>query len=125
MTTPVTLTVVGFGDIKPETLNLSSKSGPNSITAFIELPLGFDISQIDLNSVRLEGVVPAQLSPMSIGDYNDNGIPDIMIKFDRKLLVNYLNNNNLFGDNVPLIITGDYSQDVQFTVTETIDILKK
>jgi hypothetical protein len=122
---PVTLTVVGFGDIKPETLNLSSKSGPNSITAFIELPLGFDISQIDLNSVRLEGVVPAQLLPMSISDYNNNGIPDIMIKFDRKLLVNYLNSSNLFGESVPLTITGDYSQDVQFTVTETIDILKK
>ncbi len=124
-TTPVTLAVIGTVDIKPETLNVGSMSGPNSVTAFIELPLGFDVKQIDLRTVRLAGTIPAQLVPTSIGDYNGNGIPDLMVKFDRKLLINYLKSKSLFGDNVALTITGDYSITVQFMATGTITVLKK
>jgi hypothetical protein len=121
---PIAMAVVGTVDIKPETLNLESMSGPNSVTAFIELPLGFDVTEIDLRTIRLEGQVPAQLSPSSIGDHNENGIPDLMVKFDRKLLIDYLKTNNLLGDNVPLKITGNYSANVQFTVTDSITVLK-
>lgn len=124
-TVPVTLSVVGTVDIVPQTLNLGSKSGPNSITAFIELPLGFDVNQIDIKTIRLAGIIPAQLSPTSIGDHNNNGIPDLMIKFNRQLLVNYLKTNNLYGNDVELKITGNYSATVLFTSTDSLVVLKK
>ena len=122
-TLPVTLAVVGTVDVNPKTLNLKSMSGPNSVTTFIELPLGFDVRQIDLKTVMLEGVIPAQLRPTAVGDHNSNGIPDLMVKFDRKLLIDYLKSNNLFGSNVALTITGNYSETVQLTATDSIVVL--
>ncbi len=68
-------------DVKsdPETLNLASRG--RWITAFIELPEDYHAADIDPDSVMLNGVVPAEKS--GIGDHDSDGIPDLMVKFDR------------------------------------------
>ena len=85
-------------DIDPNTLNLKSKSDKNAITAYIELPVEAEVSQIDINTIVLDikrNIVTAQLRPTSIGDHDNDGITDIMVKFDRQDLISVLVNTEL------------------------------
>jgi len=71
-------------NIDPDTLNLKSKG--NWITCYIELPEGYSVENIDVSTVRLivaNGNVPAELSLTQIGDHDNDGIPDLMVKFSR------------------------------------------
>lgn len=74
-------------DIHPDTLNKKSKG--KNITCYIELPDAYSVEDIDIETVMLsvnDSSIPAELSPTETGDYNDNGIPDFMVKFDRQLV---------------------------------------
>ena len=75
-------------DIHPETLNLESRG--NWITCYIELPEGWDVGDMDPASIRLNGTVSAELWPSSIGDYDGDGVQDLMVKFDRRELIDML-----------------------------------
>jgi len=69
-------------DITPDTLNLISKG--KWITCYIELPEGFDLEDIDVSTISLnESINAIQNAPTTMGDYDDDGIPDLMVKFDR------------------------------------------
>jgi alpha-beta hydrolase superfamily lysophospholipase len=54
-----------------------------TFTVFIELPDG-SAASIDPATVTLNGVA-ALPSPTAVGDENGNGIPDLMVKFDRSV----------------------------------------
>lgn len=83
-TEPVTVTV----DIKPDTLNLRSEG--KWITVYIELPEGYDVNDIDIGTIMLEDLIPAEDSPTNVGDYDNDGIPDLMVKFDRQEVIGEL-----------------------------------
>lgn len=68
-------------DIEPDTLNLKSKG--RWITCYIELPEEYDVSEMDAPTILLENSIPAETQPTAIGDYDSDGLPDIMVKFDR------------------------------------------
>lgn len=87
-------------DFDPDTLNLRSKG--KVVTAYIELPEGFDVSQIDIASILLNDLVPALTKPTAIGDYDKDGIPDLMVKFERNKVQQILYS----GEKVLVIITG-------------------
>jgi hypothetical protein len=74
-------------DVDPNTLNLKSKG--KYVTCYIEIP-GFDPADIDVSTVMLDGVVPAEESPTGLGDYDMDGIPDLMVKFSRSTLISSL-----------------------------------
>lgn len=74
-------------DIAPETLNLKSKG--KWITAYIELPKGYNVADINVSSMLLNGTVRAQPKPKAIGHYED-GTPYLMVKFDRAGLIEYI-----------------------------------
>ena len=83
--------VFGIGatvDIYPETLNL--KSNGTWITAYIELPESYDVSDIDVATVFLDGAIPADSKRWEIGDYDEDGVSDIMVKFDRQAVIDYI-----------------------------------
>jgi squalene cyclase len=75
--------------IEPDTLNL--KSHGRWVTAYIELPAGYDVADIDVATVALTRVKGRELThpilavshPVAIGDKDHDGIPDLMVKFDR------------------------------------------
>jgi len=66
-------------DIDPDTLNL--KSNGRWITAYIELPSGYDLASVNIGTIALENVVPAEPRPTEICDHD--GTSGLMVKFDR------------------------------------------
>jgi PKD repeat protein len=75
-------------DIKPDTLNIRSKG--RWITAYIELPDRYSLKEVEISTIKLNDVIPAQKSPFRIGDYDCDGIPDLMVKFDRSSVKKFL-----------------------------------
>lgn len=76
-------------NVNPDTLNKASQG--NAVTAYIyiELP-GYDVDDIDVSTVKLStnnGMVSALLSPTEVGDYDNDGIPDLMVKFDKQAII--------------------------------------
>ncbi len=95
-------------DIDPDTLNLRSQG--RWITAYIELPGGFDVANIDVSTVALEGdiflegILSSELHPAETGDYDSDGVPDMMVKFDRSAVQELVS----VGDNVKLMVVGKW-----------------
>ena len=84
-------------DLHPRTLNLKSKG--RYVTAYITLPEGYDVSNIDISTIEIVRIDNDEIdpslpvlegSPTQIGDYNEDSIPDLMVKFDRQKLQEYL-----------------------------------
>jgi len=125
--TPLTLMKVieGVIDIDPDTLNRKSKG--RWITAYIELLEGYDVDQINASTVAIVAIdetdivlpIYAELSPTEIGDYDDDGIPDLMVKFDRKAVIQVVT----LGDRT-IKITGSFYDGTEFEGSDTIRVIK-
>jgi hypothetical protein len=93
-------------DIDPDTLNLKSQG--RWITYYIELPLGYAPENILVSTIALEGqdlfetLLLAEPWPTEIGDYDNDGIPDLMVKFDRSDVQSLVQ----VSDNVELTVFG-------------------
>jgi hypothetical protein len=91
--------------IHPKTLNLKSKG--RAVTTLLELPDGVEPSDIDLSSLRLEGVLPLIVPPTpKLGDGDGDGTPDLMVKFSRSDLIQLLCEKDQTTGNVVLTMTG-------------------
>ena len=90
-------------DFDPDTLGLRSTG--KVVTAYIELPLGYGVDEIDISSIRLNGTVPALPKPTEVGDHDGDGVPDLMVKFDRAAVQDIL----AAGEEVEITITGEVS----------------
>ncbi|MEW6601884.1 MAG: hypothetical protein AB1499_13005, partial [Nitrospirota bacterium] len=101
-------------DFDPNTLNKKSKG--TWVVVYIELPSGYSVADIVIPSILLNGVIPAESWPYSLGDYDKDGIPDLMVKFSRNSVINLLPN----GDNVQVEVTGT----VGATTFEGFDIIR-
>lgn len=77
-------------DVDPDSLNPRSRG--RWITAYVELPEGFNVSDIDLSSVLLNGSISAEFKPAEVGDYDNDGILDLLVKFDRATLIELVEN---------------------------------
>jgi len=76
-------------DIDPDTLNL--KSNGEWITCYIELSAGFNAGDIDTSTILLNGTIGVDLgAPTQIGDYDCDGMADLMVKFDRSTVIDWL-----------------------------------
>lgn len=94
VTKPVPEVIV---NISPDTLNLTSQG--QWITVYITLLPPYDVvsNPIDVSSVKITGVLDENIDVIGIavtaegevvlpqiGDYDDDGIPDLAVKFDRQ-----------------------------------------
>lgn len=102
-------------DINPDTLNL--KSAGKWITCYIELPQGHNVGDIDVSTVKLNGQVLAAAQPTQIGDYDGDGVADLMVKFDRSAL------GLDVGDAVQMTVTGQLTGGGSFTGSDTIRVI--
>ena len=80
-------------DLDPDTLNL--KSSGRYITAYITLPEGFTASEIDQATIRITQInediifdfgIDTTFTPV-VGDRDEDGIPDMTVKFNRQELI--------------------------------------
>jgi len=104
-------------DIDPNTLNL--KSSGKWVTAYIE-STDFDVEDIDIGTVKLEGTITAETQPVEVGDYDNDGIPDLMVKFNRQALIEYL--DGLTGP-VELTVSGLLYGSIIFNGSDTIEVI--
>lgn len=101
-------------DFDPDTLNQGSKG--TWVVVYIELPAGYAVKDIDLSSIRFEGTIPAEPQPSAVGDYDKDGIPDLMVKFKRSDVIAMLPQ----GDRVPVHVTGK----IRTATFEGVDIIR-
>ncbi|MEW6222914.1 MAG: hypothetical protein AB1476_06410 [Candidatus Hadarchaeota archaeon] len=109
-------------DIDPDTLNLKGKG--DWITTYIELPEGYAASEIDISSVKLNGTVSAVadlkygfVKDPQIRDSDGDGLPELMVKFDRAAVQALL-----APGNVTLTVTGEVGSAV-FEGSDTIRVI--
>jgi len=103
-------------EFNPDTLNVRGRG--RYVTVYIELPMGYDISQIDISSIRLNGTVPALTKLTEVGDYDSDGVPDLMVKLHRTAVQDALT----VGEAVKVIITGEVSG-IIFEGSDTIRVI--
>jgi len=102
------------------------KSRGKWITCYIELPEGYSVSDIDRTTILLNGTIPVDPfwvdKPLEsvVGDYDDDGIPDLMVKFNRAVVIEYLLNQNKTHRNVTLTVTGEIYDGTPFESSDTI-----
>ena len=106
-------------DFDPDTLNLKSKG--KVVTVYIELPEGYDVEEIDISTVMLNGIVPALARPTDVGDYDSDGVPDLMVKFDRADVQDVLEP----GNEVEVTVSGQLTDGTLFEDTDTIRVIEK
>lgn len=116
--TPTTVPDQAVIDLKPETLNLKSKG--ENITCYIELPAGQNVRDILVASILLENAMQAQQSPVDVGDYDRDGISDLVVKFDRQAVNDLLQGRN--GE-VTLKVTGGLRGGSTFEGTDTMIVI--
>jgi len=108
-------------DIDPDSLNL--KSNGKWITAYIELPEGYNVSDIDRATILLNDTIPVDQfwvdKPLEsvIGDYDEDGIPDLMVKFNKQDLIAILSSGEAI-----ITITGDVNG-ISFEGSDTIRVI--
>ncbi|MDH5442737.1 MAG: hypothetical protein OEX16_00280 [Hadesarchaea archaeon] len=88
-------------DIDPNTLNLKGEG--RWITVYIELPGDYDLANVGVATMMLESSIQAEPRLTEIGDHDGDGIPDLMIKFDRSAVQSLVS----VGD-VELVITSKW-----------------
>ncbi|MEE8402245.1 MAG: hypothetical protein V3R93_00670 [Candidatus Hydrothermarchaeaceae archaeon] len=128
--TPLDTTLATIIDIKPDTLNLHRMHSKGRhgrwITAYIELPEGYDVADINVSTVLLGGTIPAKSRPSYIGDYDRDGIPDLRVKFDRADVIDLVKALNLeLPADVELAVGGSLNDGRVFEGTDTIRVLEK
>jgi len=118
---PETKPIPAIVNIAPDTINL--KSMGNFITAYIELPNSFNVSQIDGNTIQISAVDGQPIEPI----YRDKTMPleiesdnCLSAKFERKDLQNVL----VPGDEVDITIEGLLTSGKKFIGTDTIRVIE-
>ncbi|WP_156043111.1 rhamnogalacturonan lyase [Paenibacillus sp. UNC451MF] len=113
--------------VQPNTLNVKSQGGKNSVTVDIGLPSAYDSSLIEVGTVQMSvyGSKPisAQEDKGNKGDKDSNdkhGDKGITVKFDRQQLIEALKGQN--GD-VEVTITGTLRNGNSFNGTDTLKVI--
>ena len=127
--TPTPLVINATIDIVPNTLNLRAKA--KYITCFIELPEAYNVSSLDVSSILLNDTIPVDpFAPIIIGDYDNDTIPDLMVKFNGTEVIAYIlanvNMTKLFEEmfmTITLTITGKLHDGTSFYGSDTVRIM--
>jgi parallel beta-helix repeat protein len=108
-------------DFDPDALNLKSKG--KWVTAYIEFPEGYNVSDIDVSSILLNGTIPVDMNaPTAIGDYDGDGVPDLMVKFNRTAVCEFILSKGIKLGNVTLTVSGKLRDGTEFEGCDTIRV---
>lgn len=107
-------------DIDPDTLNLKSRG--EWITGYIELPELHDVADVNVSTLELNDTVPAQCEPVAIGDYDNDEVLDLMVKFNRTEISQYILSEGIKCGNATLTVTGMLKDGTSFEGSDTIRV---
>ncbi len=106
-------------DIDRDTLKLRSRG--RFITAYIGLPEGYDVGDIDVETVYLSvgdgDPVPAEFSSAKVGDHH--GVPALRVRFDRQAVQGLLS----AGEEVVVYVGGLLIDGTEFLGSDTIRVV--
>jgi len=113
-------------DITPQSLRLIGRG--EWITAYIELPEDYCTSDINISTIKLNNTLSG--ASITIGDRDNDSIPDLMVKFDRQKVISYIMSNvdleRLYVERfmtITLTITGYFYDGTPFQGSDTIKII--
>jgi hypothetical protein len=113
--TPPAPIALGFS-FAPDALSPASRG--RWVTGLLEPPSPFAVGDIDITSIRLNGTVPVDpVAPTTLGDHDGNGVPDLMVKFNRVEVGLTVSE----GDDVAVTVTGTVNGQ-SFTGTDQISV---
>ena len=113
-------------DVDPDALNLKSKG--RWVTCYIKVSEGYNVSDIDRTTLALNGTIPVDKfwvdKPLEsvVGDYDNDTLSDLMVKFDRQALIEYLKTKGITVAEVTLAITAE-ANGISFEATDTIKVI--
>lgn len=73
---------------------------------------------ISLGTIRLNGQIQSEAKPAEMGDYDSDGIPDLMVKFNRSEAQKILQT----GEKVRITISGNLNDGRPFEGTDFIRV---
>jgi hypothetical protein len=104
-------------DVTPNTLNLGSRG--RWVTGRIELPRSIFVEEIDIASVMLQDQIPAEPEKVAVEDSDQDGIPELVLKFDREAFQDVLT----VGEFVEVRING-FAGERSFAGTDVIRTIR-
>ena len=106
-------------DFEPDTFNLQSKG--KWVTTYIELPEEYDVSDVNISTLILNSQVQAKPHLFEVGDYDSDGITDLMVKFDRSTLQEILE----VGQDVEITVSGLLTDETPFEGSNVIRVINE
>jgi len=117
-------------NVDPDTLNLRNKG--QWITAYIQVPEDQSAADINATTILLNGTISPVLDPkydfvtnssVYLVDYNNDGILERMIKFNRTEVESFISSQGIDWGKVQLTVTGELLDGTLFEGTDTISVL--
>ena len=76
-----------------------------------------DLGSVNVSTIMLNGTVGfagVDFAPLAVGDYDGNGIPDLIVCFNRTVVSNYILSKGITVGNVTLTVTGKLDDETLF-----------
>ena len=106
--------VTAYTHIQPDVLSLRSRG--KWVTAYVELPEGYDIGEIDVSTILIDDSVPAEW-----GKAEGNVL---MVKFDRQAVIEYIRDVlGITNGEVTLTTIGKLSDGTSFEGSDSIRVV--
>ncbi len=108
------------GDLvaNPETVNLGRNG--HWVTSYVEFPAGLDVANVIVSTVRFNRDAPADVEHTSIGDEDQDGVPDLALKFGMPAVRQTLTE----GDEVQVIVTGEMVGGMRFLTKDILRVIR-
>ncbi len=74
--------------------------------------------------IRVDGQKLFTCGPAEVGDCDENGTSDLMVKFDRQSLIGFLTAHNFDNGEVSISVSGNLYDGTKFNGAQTITIIR-
>jgi hypothetical protein len=104
-------------DMDPDWLSFDTKE--DWITVYVELPAGLPVEDIEISTLLLNESISPEKKKVFISDYDNDGIPDMTVKFRRQAVYQLLQSD----ENVELTVSGRLKNGLPFEASHTLKAL--